>query len=322
MPDRPNHPRPRLPRPGLAVLGFLLAGCSLVPNFGGARVDTLGRPKHWRLTTTTTDPTTSTTGSTTLSTTSTTAAPTTTTAAPSTTTTAAPTTSTTAKPTTTSYLFDDEFNGSSLDLSKWQPNWLGASNSSITKPINSAELSCYDPAQVSEPGDGYLHLRAEQRSCTATNGTTYSYASGMVESLPHFTFTYGHLEARIYFPSSGSSTANWPAFWADGTGTWPTTGENDVVEGLNGHDCYHFHSTLGGPGGCATLSSNGGWHVFAADWRPGIVNYYYDGNLVGTLTSGITSSPMYLILNLGVGGYGGPIATPSDMLVDYVRVSA
>ena len=43
-------------------------------------------------------------------------------------------------------LFDDEFNGTSLDLSKWQPNWLTAENGpSITKPVNTEELSCYAP---------------------------------------------------------------------------------------------------------------------------------------------------------------------------------
>jgi beta-glucanase (GH16 family) len=218
----------------------------------------------------------------------------------------------------TQMLFDDEFDGGSLDLSKWQPNWLGSSNSSITKPINSAEVSCYDPSQVSVSG-GSLHLSAEARSCTDEGGNKYSYASGLVETAGHFTFTYGHMEARVWLPGNGAAT-NWPAFWADGTGTWPVTGELDVMEGLSGNDCYHFHSPSGGPGGCASLSTASGWHVFAADWAPGSVTYSYDGNVVGTITSGITTAPMYLILNLGVGGYGGAIEAPSTMLVDYVRV--
>ena len=105
------------------------------------------------------------------------------------------TTSTTTTPVTTpnaspptvipagQLVFSDEFDGTTLDLSKWQPNWLGASNASVTKPINSAELSCYDPAQVSESG-GYLSLTAAARPCTAANGVTYKYASGLVESRP------------------------------------------------------------------------------------------------------------------------------------------
>ena len=63
-----------------------------------------------------------------------------------------------------------------------------------------------------------------------------------------------------------------------------------------------------------------GWHTYAADWQPGVVTYYYDGTEVGQITTGITSSPMYLILNDAVGGAGGQVVTPSTMQVDYVRV--
>ena len=45
-------------------------------------------------------------------------------------------------------IFADEFSGGTLDLTKWRPNWLGPSDTSITKPVNSAEVNCYDPQQV------------------------------------------------------------------------------------------------------------------------------------------------------------------------------
>ncbi|MCU1490376.1 MAG: hypothetical protein JWM85_1781, partial [Acidimicrobiaceae bacterium] len=63
------------------------------------------------------------------------------------------------------------------------------------------------------------------------------------------------------------------------------------------------------------------WHTYGADWEPGSVTYYYDGAPVGRVTSGITSSPMYLILNLAIDNqFGGRKLAPADMLVDYVRV--
>jgi beta-glucanase (GH16 family) len=177
-----------------------------------------------------------------------------------------------------------------------------------------------DPAQVGVSG-GTLALTAVQRPCTANNGATYGYASGLVNTYHSFTFTYGYVEARIFLPAAGGTAANFPAFWADGTGDWPSTGELDVMEVLG--DClgYHFHSPLGAFGDCAQLGSTSGWHTFGADWQPGVVTYYYDGQRVGEVTAGITGSPMYLILNNSVDpSHGGPTLAPAAMQVDYVRV--
>jgi hypothetical protein len=233
-----------------------------------------------------------------------------------------PTTPPTAPPTPPGAveLFRDDFNGTRIDLAKWRPNWLAGNDTDITKPVNSAELSCYDPAQVSV-GGGYLRLRAVARQCRDNKGVTYPYASGLVESAHDFTFTYGRIEARMWLPGTGA-IQNWPAFWANGTGQWPTTGELDVMEGLEGRACWHFHSTAGGPGGCASLANPAGWHTFAAEWRPGVVTYFYDGVQVGRIGSNITASPMYLIFNLGLSTkISPPVQLPSEMLVDWVRVT-
>ena len=56
--------------------------------------------------------------------------------------------------------------------------------------------------------------------------------------------------------------------------------------------------------------------------RPGVVTFFYDGEQVGRITEGITSSPMYVVLNLGLSStVSGPVTLPSEMLVDYVRVT-
>jgi beta-glucanase (GH16 family) len=141
----------------------------------------------------------------------------------------------------------------------------------------------------------------------------------MINSNGKYNFTYGYMEARVWTDGS-TELSNWPAFWADGQ-NWPADGEIDVVEGLNGQACWHFHYTGGGPGGCATGNYAGSWHTFGADWEPNSITYYYDGAQVGQITSGVTSAPMYLILNLAVDqSYGGPMQVPGTMRVDYVRV--
>jgi beta-glucanase (GH16 family) len=91
----------------------------------------------------------------------------------------------------------------------------------------------------------------------------------------------------------------------------------DVLEGLGGSACWHFHDPSGGPGGCASGGYGGAWHTYGADWEPGVVTYYYDGVRVGQISTGITSAPMYLILGMGLGS--SPVA-PATEEVDYVRV--
>jgi len=206
-------------------------------------------------------------------------------------------------------ILDSEFSGSSLD-SQWSTGWFG---SGITPGINSAEQNCYDPAQVGVAG-GALNLTAVARS-ESCGGVTRPYASGIVTTNGKFSFTYGYMEARIWMPGAGS-IADWPAFWADGQ-NWPTTGEIDTVEGLGGTACAHFHNSAGGPGGCAGGGYGGSWHTYAADWEPGSLTFYYDGVQIWKDTSGITSAPMYLILNLAV---SSAVTVPATMHVDYVRV--
>ena len=210
--------------------------------------------------------------------------------------------------------FDDEFN--TLETNHWGTNWFGAPGA-ITKPINTYEQAAYDPNQVSV-SDGYLHLKTANKTVTV-GGQTYNMVTGMVGSDGHFEQTYGYFEARIYLPGLAGKISNWPAFFLDGQ-TWPKDGELDVMEGLSGKAGWHFHSPAGGPGDTSSADFTG-WHVYGALWEPGAVTYYYDGVEVGKITTGITSSPMYLILNYGVSDViGGPTAVPSEMLVDYVHV--
>ena len=219
-------------------------------------------------------------------------------------------------------VFDDEFTAGSLDLAKWEPNWNGNSVTSITPPVNRNERACYDPKQVVERG-GELDLLAAAGSCTAANGLTYPYRSGMIESNGKFNFTYGVFEARVWTPAGKGM---WPAFWSDGQ-VWPNDGEIDTLEAY-GTDTslFHYYYPGGGPGGSAYVpGATAGWHIYTTDWEPGIITWYYDGRKVWQLTNAnlaagqtISSSPQYLILNLGLNS--NQSVSPATLRVDYVRV--
>jgi beta-glucanase (GH16 family) len=149
------------------------------------------------------------------------------------------------------------------------------------------------------------------------------YTGALLSSRGRFSQTYGAFEAKIDLPATpGGAVADWPAFWLDGMGHWPVTGEIDIVEGLMGHACYHFHYEQNGaptgPGGCT--STGPGWHTYGAVWTPSSITYYYDGVKVGEITSGVTHSPMYLILNFTDNQQGAVARViPATMKVAYVR---
>ena len=71
----------------------------------------------------------------------------------------------------------------------------------------------------------------------------------------------------------------------------------------------------------------GDWHTVGLVWTPDKLVYTLDGKTVWTVTgSQVPSEPMYLVMNLAVGGaYPGPpdgrTAFPATFEIDYVRMS-
>jgi len=212
-------------------------------------------------------------------------------------------------------IFNNEFNGSSLNQADWSKGWFG---SGVTWPVNSNAPECFDPSRVSV-GGGSLNVRVAIQPVNC-GGSTRPFSAGIITTNGKFSYTYGFAEIRAKVAVSASGVVfDWPAFWADGQ-NWPTDGEDDIVEGLGGQLCWHFHSPAGDPGNCQQTRVTPGWHTFGADWEPGSVSYYYDGQRVGSIKLGITSAPMYLIVGIGADyQYGGPVRD-ATFQVKYVRV--
>lgn len=234
-------------------------------------------------------------------------------------------------------IFDDEFNGKTLDTTKWNTcyfNFIVGNGCDHDQ----GELELYQPHNVSV-SNGHVNLRADKHTVNAVNGKTYDYTSGMITTGPgpyssysRFTFTYGYVEMYAKLPAGAGL---WPAFWLlPANLTWPP--EIDIFEALGRQPnellmTYHYPTaqkpdnsagrTLLGP----VFSSN--WHTYAMQWEPGSITWYIDGvkRFSYTNSSAVTSQPMYLIANLAIGGswQGSPTAStsfPSLYQIDYIRV--
>jgi beta-glucanase (GH16 family) len=194
--------------------------------------------------------------------------------------------------------------------------------------------------------DGYLHIVAQNPSASV-------YTSARLKSQGLFSFQYGRIEASILLPESQGM---WPAFWLLGNNItinpWPACGEADVMEHIDGSNpamyvggpapgydwtqsSIHGTSLNGGVPYTTTGFSAAAWHTYGMIWTKGQIQYYIDSptNIYETFTTTspgtgtwpFDQGPMFIILNLAVGGSwpGSPNSTtvfPSTMLVDYVRI--
>lgn len=225
--------------------------------------------------------------------------------------------------------FQDEFDGTSLDTSKW-----------------GYQYGCFDPAQHSQAQytdspdnvavhDGHLSLTARysptktkwdgsQVPRTCKNGdTTYDapFTSGMITTktkdgkvLYAAPGTGFYAEARVKLPAGRSS---WSAFWGTGTkGGWPANGEIDIFES-KGYDPSFLMSNIhtpraGNPKKTQqhqgamygdTASSQTEWHTYGLLKTADAIEFYFDGQMT------------HRVKMSDIKGESNPFADPDNNLV-------
>ncbi len=236
-------------------------------------------------------------------------------------------------------IWQDEFDATTLDATKWTPQ-LGDGCDINLCGWGNEEAQYYTGRTENIKVDaGNLVITSLKESMGGKG-----YTSARIRTLNKGDFTFGRIEARIKLPKGAGS---WPAFWmlsSDETyGSWPQSGEMDIME-YQGKDPNAISGTVHYgqlppnnkyKGLVYRLPSNANFyddfHVFSIDWDSTSLKWYMDGDLYHTFTPTDAipyawpfDQRFHIILNNAVGGYlGGQIddaSFPMVTTVDYVRV--
>ena len=233
--------------------------------------------------------------------------------------------------------WSDEFDGNSLDTSKWTYDIGNGSNG-----WGNGESQYYTDHNESV-SNGVLTIKGKKE-----NIESFSYTSTRIKTKDKVKFTYGYIEASIALPTV---TGMWPAFWMMPNnsvyGGWPHSGEIDIMEARGrisnvSSSAVHF-STSSGDHTYLTNEKSGHdislFHKYAAEWKEDNIAFFVDDvkyfevdksqwttvNAQSSETAPFDKD-FYLILNLAIGGHFDGYKLPpngfteTSMKVDYVRV--
>jgi len=235
---------------------------------------------------------------------------------------------------TTHITFDEEFNDLSLSSgsgTRWLTQFPYWGNDAYSLWGNH-ELEFYSNPAI---GVNPFSLQSGALVITASPGSNIlnqPYNSGTINTFNSFAQTYGYFEARMQLPSGQGL---WPAFWMlPASNTY--TSELDIAE-IIGNRPDVLNSTVHGvydgawqmhAQGALIPDSSQGFHNYGVDWEPGTTTFYFDDKAVLSVpTPDSMNQPMYMLLNLAVGGDwpGAPDGStrfPADMKVDWVHAYA
>jgi beta-glucanase (GH16 family) len=244
-------------------------------------------------------------------------------------------------------IFADEFDGTTIDLAKWEigtnpagQQWGSDSYFVTAKPQDSAIFP-----QVYIEKDGILTIRANHRD-DFVDPTRWGrkWYSGMITTAfsdgrpPSAFFRRGYVEIRQKFPSGKGV---WPANWAVNLQSQTVGGDPLGTIELDGLEAYGidmtiFHSTIHdwkekkqARFDAATASNlpdlTRDFHTYGYLVGDSDVKIYLDGSLKNVLPlyRPDTIDKFFWMFNLAMGG-GWPIDVPAtghyDMQIDYIRI--
>ena len=251
-------------------------------------------------------------------------------------------------------VWNDEFDGDSLDTTKWTCQHGNGRDYGIENWGNSEAEWYTDREENVKVEDGMLKIIALEEDYESKHYTSGRLRTMTDDNEVQFAITYGRVEAKIRI-TGGEGV--WPAFWmlpvdASIYGEWAASGELDIMEAKG-----RLPGEIGGTAHYAAtwpdnIYSNKNYyfpegtdisdfHTYSIEWTPNYIKWYVDDNCYSTLEDWYSKGPgcrtnytypapfdvpFYIILNLALGGTFDPEGTltkrsfPAEMDVDFVRV--
>ena len=245
-------------------------------------------------------------------------------------------------------IWEDDFNGNSLDQSKWAHD-IGTGSQYGMWGWGNGELQYYQPQNtILNNGIAKIEVKEEPNGIVDSWGASSYFSSSKITTKGIFDFRYGKVEARI---KTIDGQGFWPAFWMLPTGgSWPCDGEIDIMEQWGNN--YLTNSTTGAAhiGTCpysqsthfyesfSSYISSGSYaddfHTYSVIWKEDTITWYVDETELFSLNpSSYLSIPSqsawpfnanewYLMINLAItqAGPNSNTVFPNQMEIDYVRV--
>jgi len=232
--------------------------------------------------------------------------------------------------------FDDEFNGDSLDTSKWQYVYDWSPNGYTDPGLSSWLVNPNAPgmppdANTYSVADGALSITLKSTPPDVPPSLVGNdpFLGGQLTTKHSFSQTYGYFEVRMQTPAVAGASS---AFWAlPESGAQTPEIDTPEIEGSSPDaTACSLHS---GPSGGTPLlwdyggpNTSAGYNVFAVDWSPSTVTFYLNGRQeFQEPTPADYGQPMYLLLDVLEGApqswSGSPDGRPVNaaLRVDYVR---
>ncbi len=230
-------------------------------------------------------------------------------------------------------VWNDEFDQSTLDTSKWNFQTGDGTAEGIPGWGNGEEQTYTNRTQNLQLENGFLKITARKESLQGK-----SYTSARINTQDKFSFQYGRIVVRAKLPNIAGT---WPAVWMLGDNYsnvgWPRCGEIDFIE-QNGQEKDKIIGTSHwfdeGSSNNAKYSTTldfpnltESFQKYTLVWNEAYIRMfvgsakYYEIALNDTLPF---DQPFFLLINLAMGGtLGGNINSTflqEDFLIDYIRV--